>query len=329
MNSKIVKLLKVHSQIRKAIDTIQKDRSYIKIHTIADQEMITLLGKLKEVFSSEKLALAIKALSSSVDIGNGDQVWTSLGIEEYLSDLQTVLESSIAATVEGGFAQGVAVLASHKIIGTVDSWGTISTTINGKDVELNYGFNMRNPLAIQYAKVESAKLIKDISEETRQAIRNVLSNAFQFGGSPKEQTTLLRGIIGLTSRDQKILTQYREALTAHGLDSEEVQKLVQEMYDKKLTARCETIARTETINAANEGQRLAWIQAKKDGLLTDSWIREWVVTPDDRLCPTCSAMEGQTTSIEGKFTSANDGSKIDGPTLHSRCRCTTKLIEKL
>ena len=329
MSSKLNKLLRVQSEIQKSIDTIQKDRSYIKLHTIADQEMITLLGKVQETLSSEKLALALKLLSSSVDIGTEDQVWNSLGIEEYLTDLQAVLNESIAATVEGGFAQGVAVLASHNIIGTVDTWGTISTTINGTTVELNYGFNMRNPLAIAYAKTSSAKLIKDISEDTRQAIRDILANAFQFGGSPAEQAKMLKDLIGLTQRDQQLLKQYREALIAHGLDDATVQKLVQEMHDKKLANRAENIARTETIDAANEGQRLAWIQAKKDGLLTDDWFREWVVTPDDRLCPVCSAMEGQTSTIDGKFTSSSNGSKIEGPTLHPRCRCTTKLVEKV
>jgi hypothetical protein len=52
--------------------------------------------------------------------------------------------------------------------------------------------------------------------------------------------------------------------------------------------RAELIARTETMRASNEGQQEAWDQAVEEGLLTGNEQQEWIVTPDDRLCPSAS-----------------------------------------
>ena len=329
MSSKLTRLFKLQKEIQKSIETIQKDRRYVKLHTIADLEMIKLLGNLQKRFTPAQLETALEKLSSSVDLGSEDQVWDALGMEEYLAGLRTTLQDSIESAVRGGYGEGVAAMTSYKIIGTVDTHGILSTNIAGKDVEIDFGFNMRNPLALKYIETSSAALVKDVSDDVRKAIKTVLSDAFQFGGSPREQAQSLKEFIGLTQKDQLLIEKYRAALTAHGLSETEVNALVQELHDKKLTERCENIARTETITAANEGQRLAWIQAKEAGLLSNDWVREWVVTPDDRLCPVCSAMKGQTATIEGTFTSAADGSQISGPTLHPRCRCCTRLIEKV
>ena len=44
------------------------------------------------------------------------------------------------------------------------------------------------------------------------------------------------------------------------------------------------IARTETLNASNGGQQTLWLEAKDAGYLdTNSVIRQWLVTDDDRL----------------------------------------------
>jgi len=50
-----------------------------------------------------------------------------------------------------------------------------------------------------------------------------------------------------------------------------------------LNQRLLNIARTETIAAANEGQRQLWQQAIDRGDLTGRERRAWITTPDDRL----------------------------------------------
>jgi hypothetical protein len=308
---------------------LQKDRSYKLLHQVADEKVAELTRLILEQFYSKELEAALTKLSSSVDIGDEDQIWTALDIDAFLDDLRIILISTAEKVVEGGYSVGVKNLVSHIIDATVDTHGTITTTIDGKPVQLSYGFNVRNPYAQEYIQTSTGKLIKDISKETQSAIKQILSDAFKYGGSPKEQARAIKELIGLSLKDQNLLTKYRDSLISHGLTSDEVDKFVEEYRNKKLTARAEMIARTETIDASNEGQRIAWIQALEDGLLNQNWVREWVVTPDDRLCPFCQAMSGQTASIKGEFISSISGEKITGPTLHPLCRCVTKLKEQV
>lgn len=328
MNFKVQKLLAVRKQLNLTIEQIRKDSSYKKVHLIADNELENLLKELQAKLGVEAIQ-KINLLSPSVDIGDEDQVWELLDMATYIADLHATLQTSIESVLASAFALGASSLVNKLPGVTFDAKSqTISAKINGQDTTLNYSFNMRNPLVQTYIKNSAGALTKDISDDAKLAIKRVLSNAFEYGGSPKEQAEALKQFIGLTPKMQEQVDKYRKALEAHGLLQDEVSKLVAEMTEKKLQERCENIARTETINAANAGLKLAWQQAQHDGLLNENWVETWVVTPDDRLCPFCSAMSGKQIPIGGKFSSSMDGSKISGPGLHSRCRCTVMLTEK-
>lgn len=83
-------------------------------------------------------------------------------------------------------------------------------------------------------------------------------------------------------------------------------------------ARANVIARTESMRAANGGQREAWLQAVDSGLLSGRARRTWIATPDEGVCPLCEALDGQTADLDGEY--PDDGG--DGPPLHPNCRCT-------
>ena len=327
MNYRIQKLLKMHDQLQTTMTRIGKSAEYKKLHVIADTELPELLDKLQSKLGADAVS-KLTLLSSSVDIGDEDSVWELLDLDSYISGLLAALQASSESVIGESFVLGAAMLAS-KVPGVkFDAVNqTLSANVNGQDVELKYSFNMRNPLAQKYIADSAGDLVKNISNDTKLAIKRVLSNAFEYGGSPSEQAEALKQFIGLTKQMQEQVAKYKQSLEEHGLDSSEVTKLVAELRDRKLQERCESIARTETINAANEGLRLAWVQAQHDGLLDAKWVRVWIVTPDDRLCPFCSAMSGKTATLNGSFTSSMDGSKVSGPGLHTRCRCTVSLKE--
>lgn len=93
-------------------------------------------------------------------------------------------------------------------------------------------------------------------------------------------------------------------------------------YDRILHAvgdenRADLIARHETMLAADEGQRQGWDQAVDAGLLPEGTRRVWIVTPDERLCPICAALEDKTAPLGGVYPGG-----FDGPPAHIQCRCT-------
>lgn len=98
--------------------------------------------------------------------------------------------------------------------------------------------------------------------------------------------------------------------------------------------RAERIARSEVITAANKATVEAWVQS---GVVEK---KIWYTALDERVCPTCNAMHGQTASLKTLFIKkggsmiGTDNKKytydyrdIGEPALHPNCRCT--LVPKL
>lgn len=70
-----------------------------------------------------------------------------------------------------------------------------------------------------------------------------------------------------------------------------------------------------TMMGLNRGLVLGWKQAQREGLLSKTAVKEWQVTPDDRLCEFCRGMEGEKTPVGKSF---EGGVTIPA---HPLCRC--------
>lgn len=163
--------------------------------------------------------------------------------------------------------------------------GSLEPVDNGR-FAAGFSFDKTNPRAVEAAKAQAAKLIQNISKTSREAIKELVSKAFE---------------------DQVTAADLADAIA-------------DEIGDD---ARAEVIARTETMAAANAGQQEAWSQAVDSGLLTGDERQVWIVTPDDRLCAICEPMDGETAPLDGTFDV--DGDDLDGPPAHPNCRCTVAL----
>jgi SPP1 gp7 family putative phage head morphogenesis protein len=149
-----------------------------------------------------------------------------------------------------------------------------------------FRFDATNPAALAWAKAHAGQTIDDMNEATVEDIRNLVADAFEQQFDVDELAGKIADLIG---------------------DD----------------ARAEMVARTETMRAANEGQLQLWDQATEAGILTGDEKKEWIVTPDDRLCPICEPLDGEQTGLDDTF--KVDGDEIDGPPAHPRCRCTIAL----
>lgn len=83
-----------------------------------------------------------------------------------------------------------------------------------------------------------------------------------------------------------------------------------------------TIARTETLTASNQGQQGLWQEAKRQGLLNPETTRRvWLVTNDDRLdTEICEPLDGEETTLDTPFPGG-----IMSPPAHPSCRCSLAL----
>ena len=196
---------------------------------------------------------------------------------------------------------------------TLESMRVESVRLGG--LRLSTAFRVRNPLAVRAAEAQAARLVTRVSAETRAAIRAAIVSGVGAGESRSAVVARVRAVIGLTERQARALARF----AASGASAASVER-----YRRRLLRqRAQTIARTETMAAANAGQQQAWRAAQDAGLLSGDAQRRWIVTPDDRLCPLCQSVGGQVTGINEPFrTPVGD---VMNPPLHPNCRCTSVL----
>lgn len=181
-------------------------------------------------------------------------------------------------------------------------------------------FDRANPEAVRWAQEHAGELVTDITKSGRAAVRQVMTRALQGELSPREAAKLIRSVVGLTDMQADAVLNLRAKLLAKGRSAAQVEKETARYASRLLRHRAETIARTETVAAANEGQRQLWAQAQDRGLLRAGQLRRWVTTPDERLCPVCRLLDGKTAALDGTFPGG-----LLNPPAHPNCRCATVL----
>lgn len=191
-------------------------------------------------------------------------------------------------------------------------------------LQLTGSFDMRNPAAVLWAQQHTGELIKQINDTSKQGIRQILTDAQAYGGHPYETARQIRQFIGLTDRQMKGVLNRQRELDEEGRPQAQVDRMIDAEIRRRIRARANTIARTETIAVSAAGQQLHWEDQLNKGYLDkDNMVKAWIVTPDDRLCPICAAMQDEKTGIDQPFLF---GGKA--PPRHPNCRCAIGLEEK-
>ncbi len=192
-------------------------------------------------------------------------------------------------------------------------------------IGIQISFNIKSLEAINWARTKSSKLIANISSETRKGVQSVIGSAFDLGIPPKNAARIIRNMLGLTENQSIAALRYRDKLSNQDRPADQVERMAARYESKLLSYRSKTIARTEIIAAAHEGQKEAWQQAVDEGLLDPAETnREWITTPDDRLCPICEPMNGQIVGLDEAFLNG-EGEDVEEPPVHPNCRCTVGL----
>lgn len=187
--------------------------------------------------------------------------------------------------------------------------------------DVKFGFKARNETAIAAAENNAARMVKNVSDETRRAIRGIVVRSIRDGIPPRDAAKMIRGSIGMDSRQTAGASNYRAELRTSGLSEERIDKAYEFYTAKKIRQRATRIARTEVMGALNAGSLESWKQAQRDGLLPANAKKKWIVTKDDALCPVCRPMKEQEQSFGKKFILPN-GKKVMFPPAHPDCRCT-------
>jgi uncharacterized protein YoaH (UPF0181 family) len=235
--------------------------------------------------------------------------------------------------IDGRFARELQMALAKEIRGVYVAVGTAAEAVAAGPQ--GWSFDLSNPRAIRYATERSAALVQQVTQDTRRNIRRLIATGIGSGETVQKTARKLRPVLvedvqatfGLTQRQYRSVERRYYDLVRSGMDPDDARGRMWKFARKKLRQRAETIARTETIDAANAGQHELWEQAAEQGYIDrDVARRFFVISPDDRLCRLCApvpAMNREGVPLDQPFQTP-DGPRMRPP-LHPRCRCATAL----
>lgn len=208
-------------------------------------------------------------------------------------------------------------------------------------------FDAVDPRALAWARDHSSQLIVEISEETRAAVRELIASGISEGIPPAALSRQIREVVGLrpdqltavanlerdlrAAKPGSLVSRFPPAPTLRnqpgfrvripkgGLTEAQLQAKLDKYREMQRNLRARTIARTETMNAANQGQSQAWAQAVDKGQLPRNQKRVWITAGDSAVRDEHAALGGEVVGLEESFSGGFE------PGEEPNCRCVAGL----
>jgi SPP1 gp7 family putative phage head morphogenesis protein len=282
------------------VDEVPDDPFYLAVHKIADR----LTPKMRDAFLRGVLAMngAIDelALIAAVETGQFDLAMAAIPFEPFADSLKT-----------GG---------GEILLKALSEMGVLAASALQDTHGLTIAFDLTNPRAQVFAATQTATMVTEVTDATKESIRGIIQRGFSEHMTPQDVAKEIKQVVGLHSRQAQAVVNFRDRLVADGVEGELLEKRVEKYAAAQLRHRAETIARTELMSASNAGQHELWSQAQEKGLLPHDQKRVWIATPDDRIDMECEALDGKETGLNEPFSGG-----VMEPPLHPSCRCTTGL----
>lgn len=186
---------------------------------------------------------------------------------------------------------------------------------------------MRIPEVEQWITQYTGTQIRDITTTTLRTVRTVLREGWQAGTRPPALARHLKGVLGLTPRQQRGVDALARQLTARGQTPAQVVRAVHEATVRALALRARQIAETETQALAHVGAQQAWVQAVRAGVIDGMQVRRYWRPLGSNVCPDCAAIPGMNpegVGLESPFQTPK-GDYVTPP-LHPACKCSVETL---
>lgn len=280
--------------------------AYRALHALADEFEPGVRKAFLAAVDKLKGSVTLSKLQTAIETGNVNQVISILGWSEFNAGLRGMTELLREELIDS------AKIAGGQLVGIVGATAS---------------FDILNPSTASYIRQYEFDLIQQITDESREAIRAIILAAFEAGGHPYQQAREIRMLIGLTERQMNAVSNYWDSLLEADMSDARAETLAMQYYGRLLNYRARTIARTETIRAAGQGREALWAQAVEQGLLDPyKTKRQWVVTPDDLLCPICASIpEMNPGGVRLSEDFRSTVGFLEQEPAHPNCRCSVSL----
>ena len=201
-----------------------------------------------------------------------------------------------------------------------------SLSAEAKQLALEEIFGEDNVFEKAYIQTHGAERVRLINDNSRKAMRETIARGLDEGIPPGQLAKDIEQFVGLLPQHAKAVHRRRALLIKNGLKGRRLKKEVDKYTKKLLRYRAENIARTELLNAANQGTLDSWNAGMMAGTIPTAAKKIWIVAPDERLCPICAFLSFHKPVGVNDYFVGPSGEKYEAPTAHSSCRCTMGLI---
>lgn len=193
--------------------------------------------------------------------------------------------------------------------------------------ELRGAFNLRNAFSEDFIRRRGAEMVQGVTARARADIREAVEAGMVRGVPVRQTARTIRESIGLDPRQRRAVRGLVDQLSAQGKTDDEIEAAAQHYGDRLIARRAETIARTETMAASNQGVLDSWRQARGAGLVPSDMLKTWIAAEgSDRTCPICLGLAGQQVPVDDVFFSEELQQEFERPPAHPNCRCTMGLV---
>jgi hypothetical protein len=192
-----------------------------------------------------------------------------------------------------------------------------------------FRFDAPNKNASNFAVKQGASLVTEVIADQRNAIKSLVSDAQTGRGlAPRAMARQLKNVVGLTSQQAGWVRNFEDRAVNQAMAAGKTfdqalqgsQEATQRYHDKIHRYRTETIARTETLKASNEGRNAAWKQGVNGGFIGPNAVKEWQA--EGSACNICLPLDGEQVPLLDSFPEGD-------PPRHPNCRCNVKLVDEI
>jgi len=186
-------------------------------------------------------------------------------------------------------------------------------------------FSVENPYSRVYIRERSSRLIVQITEHTREAVKTILDRAIREGDAPKVIRKRIGNTTGLFTRWARAVDNRYGALIAAGVPEAKAAEEAAKYAKRLRLRRGENIARTEIVSASNQGTLDSWSIAQDSQWIPTDSKKQWIAGfGSARTCQYCGPMHSVVVGVNDFFPDTGLG-RVKRPPLHPSCRCTMGL----
>jgi hypothetical protein len=300
--------------------TARRTEPWRVVHQAADSHVATFTGPFVASVEALRRRVSLEQLEDAVT--QGTITWE---LSEAIDGLVLAKAADPAELATKVYSQVIVASVTGMADWVAERFGQPAAQLVGR-------FNLTSPFVLRAARDMSANLIRGVGAETKLAVRRLIFNGIRDGVPPRDTARLLRLVLGLSERDALAVDRLRAGLLEGGTKLSLVERRSAQYADRLLRQRALTVARTETMFAANRGQQELWRAMRDEGVVPADMGQRWLTTPDDRLCPRCAPLNGRVVQLGFLFRETERGVlpsrrvpvagvTVLSPPLHPRCRC--------